>query len=38
MHRSDRLKALASQVFRPLAWQPNPDKGEEDAHDIDIDD
>ena len=38
MHRSDRLKALARQVFRPLAWQPNPDKGEEDAHDIDIDD
>jgi hypothetical protein len=37
VHRSDRLKALASQVFRPLAWLPGPEKGEAEAHDVDID-
>jgi hypothetical protein len=37
VHRSERLNALASHVFRPLAWQPDPVKGEAEGHDPDPD-
>ena len=40
VYHSQRLNALASHVFRPLAWQPNAGKDDEDAHDLapDLDD
>ena len=34
VHRSERLNTLTSHVFRPLAWEPEPSKGEEEAHDL----
>jgi hypothetical protein len=38
VHHSERLNALASHVFRPLAWLGSPAQGEGEAHDADIDD
>jgi hypothetical protein len=35
VHRSERLNALASHVFRPLAWLGGP--GHDETHDADID-
>ena len=34
VHRSERLKALASHVFRPLAWEPEPSKADDEAYDL----
>ena len=35
VHRSARLKALDSHVFRPLAWLGG--SGQDETHDADID-
>jgi hypothetical protein len=34
VHRSERLRALASHVFRPLACEPEAGKADEEAHDL----
>ena len=35
VHHSERLNALASHVFRPLAWLGSP--GQQETHDTDTD-
>src|SRR5690349_3178623 len=37
VHRSERLKGLASHVFRPLAWEPEAVQGEKEAQDVEHD-
>ena len=37
VHGSERLNALTSHVFRPLAWQPDTAEGEAEGHHLDPD-